>query len=137
MGLVGGGAAGVGLRVGVVGRDLTDQALEAQRYAFTIEHAGSRTIGLLDEDYYLQMLSDGSNVSLHDLNSEDARENRAADAPAVADEMTATLRALWQAIRYIRENNAPITSPEAASESAPGSPPASPPESAQGAKPAD
>jgi len=120
-----------------LGRDLTDQTLAAQRYAFTVEHAGSRTIGLLDEDYYLQMLSDGSNVRLHDLNSEDARQNKLESEKVLADEMTATLSAIWQSIRYIRENNAPKSTPGKPPGMAPGSGPESVPVSASGAKSPD
>ncbi|HEX5635914.1 MAG TPA: LTA synthase family protein, partial [Gammaproteobacteria bacterium] len=53
-----------------LGRDLLDPQYDAHRYAFTIEHSGERVIGLLSDEYYLQMKYDGTNVQLHSLASE-------------------------------------------------------------------
>jgi phosphoglycerol transferase MdoB-like AlkP superfamily enzyme len=94
-----------------LGRDLLDTSLDTQRYAFTIEHGTDRTIGLLSEDYYLVMQSDGSKLRLHDLNSADPRQDSKQQKPDVSSSMQTMLNAIWQSIRYIRENNKPRKQP--------------------------
>lgn len=88
-----------------LGRDLLDTAFDNERYAFTIEHGSNRTIGLLSDEYYMQMQPDGSKKSLHMLNNDDARKNVAGEHPELMDTFTTRLTALWDTIMYIRENN--------------------------------
>lgn len=90
-----------------LGRDLTDAAFDENRYAFTIEHGGGRTIGLLSDDYYLLMRPDGSSKRLHHLNGDDSRTDVSAKEVDVADLMTRKLTAIWNTVRYMRENNKP------------------------------
>ncbi len=90
-----------------IGRDLTDAAFDQDRYAFTIEHGGGRTIGLLSDDYYLLMRPDGSSQRLHHLNGADPRTDVSAKEAEIADLMTQKLTAIWNTVRYMRENNAP------------------------------
>ena len=87
-----------------LGRDLTDRKYDANRYAFTID---SGTIGLISDEYYLLMLPDGSNKKLHQLNSENPRADASAEKPEMADLLTQKLSAIWDTIRYMRENNKP------------------------------
>jgi len=88
-----------------LGRDLTDNIFDENRYAFTIEHGGGRTIGLLSDEYYLLMRPDGSNKKLHYLSSDNPREDVSAEKPEMADLLTQKLSAIWNTIRYMRENN--------------------------------
>ena len=90
-----------------LGRDLTDSQFDDKRYAFTIEHGSDRTIGLLSEDYYLMMQSDGTNPRLHELNSNNPRANVAGQNQELTDSLTEKLTAIWNTIRYMRENNKP------------------------------
>jgi phosphoglycerol transferase MdoB-like AlkP superfamily enzyme len=90
-----------------IGRDLTDSAFDDDRYAFTIEHGSGRTIGLLSDDYYLLMKPDGSNKRLHHLTAEDARTDVSAKEAEIAELMTRKLTAIWNTVRYMRENNKP------------------------------
>ena len=90
-----------------LGRDLTDNIFNENRYAFTIEHGGGRTIGLLSEEYYLLMHPDGSNKKLHHLNSDNPRADASAEKPEMAELLTQKLSAIWNTIRYMRENNKP------------------------------
>ena len=90
-----------------LGRDLTDNTFDGNRYAFTIEHGSDRTIGLLSDDYYLQMQPDGSNQTLHHLNSDQPRENVSDTNKDVTDRLTSKLTSIWNTIRYMRENNKP------------------------------
>lgn len=90
-----------------LGRDLTENKFDKNRYAFTIEHGSGRTIGLISDDYYLLMQPDGGNKRLHHLMSDDSRADVSAEKPEVADLLTQKLTAIWNTIRYMRENNKP------------------------------
>jgi phosphoglycerol transferase MdoB-like AlkP superfamily enzyme len=93
-----------------LGRDLTDESFKDKRYAFTIEHGSDRTIGLLSDEYYLLMQSDGSKLQLHDLDSSNPRNNVSLTDKAVADSMQQKLSAIWDTVLYMRENNKPESS---------------------------
>ncbi len=88
-----------------LGRDLTDNAFNENRYAFTIEHGGGRTIGLLSDEYYLLMRPDGSKKRLHHLTAKNPRANVLSQKNDVTELLTHKLRAIWDTIRYMRENN--------------------------------
>jgi len=90
-----------------LGRDLTDESYNKERYAFTIEHGSDRTIGLLSEEYYLQMQADGSNLRLHDLKSNNPRKDVSNTDKDVAATLRQKLSAIWDTILYMRENNKP------------------------------
>ena len=90
-----------------LGRDLTDSTFDENRYAFTIEHGGGRTIGLISDEYYLLMRPDGSNKKLHHLSSDNPRADASAEKPEMADLLTQKLSAIWNTIQYMRENNNP------------------------------
>jgi len=90
-----------------LGRDLLDSTFKDKHYAFTIEHGTNRTIGLLSDKYYLLMQSDGSKLSLHELKDDNARADISAQKPNITKTMTEKLTAIWNTIRYMRENNKP------------------------------
>jgi len=90
-----------------LGRDLTDERYNNERYAFTIEHGSDRTIGLLSEEYYLLMQPDGSNMRLHDLKSDNPRKDVSNTDKDVAGTFKQKLSAIWDTILYMRENNKP------------------------------
>jgi len=90
-----------------LGRDLTDESYNNERYAFTIEHGSDRTIGLVSDEYYLQMQADGSNLRLHDLNSDNPRDDVSNRDKEVAETLRQKLSAIWNTILYMRENNKP------------------------------
>ncbi len=90
-----------------LGRDLLDSTYEGKRYAFTIEHGTNRTIGLLSDKYYLLMQSDGSKLSLHELKGKNARADISTQNATITKLMTEKLTAIWNTVRYMRENNKP------------------------------
>ena len=53
------------------------------------------------------MQSDGSQLSLHELKDNNARADISAQNPDVTKNMTEKLTAIWNTIRYMRENNKP------------------------------
>jgi len=90
-----------------MGRDLLDERFDENRYAFTIEHAGERVIGLLSDEYYLMMRFDGSDAKLHRLDSENPREDVSAQHPEIAKTLVEYTSAMRDTIQYMRENNKP------------------------------
>jgi phosphoglycerol transferase MdoB-like AlkP superfamily enzyme len=90
-----------------MGRDLLDERFDENRYAFTIEHGGGRTIGLLSDQYYLMMRFDGSDVKLHRLDAENPREDVSAQHPGITKTLAEYTSAMRDTIQYMRENNKP------------------------------
>lgn len=88
-----------------IGRDLLDESFDDKRYAFTIEHGSNRTIGLLSDEYYLQMQADGSKQRLHHLYGEDPRADVSSENTGITEQLSNKLSALWNTILYMRENN--------------------------------
>ena len=93
-----------------LGRDLLDEQFDDQRYAFTIEHHGDRTLGLLSNDFYLKMDYNGGKAVLHDLHSETPREDVSAQHPEIASTLAQLLQAMRSSLQYIREHNPNLTS---------------------------
>jgi len=90
-----------------LGKNLADETVDSDRYAFTIEHGSNRTIGLLSSDYYLLMQADGSNKTLHHLSGNNPRTDISGENTNITDMLTKKLTAIWNTIRYMRENNKP------------------------------
>lgn len=90
-----------------LGRDLTDERHDDTRYAFTIEHGGSRTIGLLSDRYYFMMNFDGSEARLHRLDSDTPREDVSAQHPGITRTLAEYTAAMRDTIQYMRKNNKP------------------------------
>ncbi|WP_455223481.1 LTA synthase family protein [Kaarinaea lacus] len=88
-----------------MGRDLLDERFDNMRYAFTVTHGLGLRIGLLDDKYYFLMNDDGSNKVLHDLHSDNPRDNvitKFADKAQQFEELT---RAIFETTRYMRYHN--------------------------------
>jgi phosphoglycerol transferase MdoB-like AlkP superfamily enzyme len=90
-----------------LGRDLLDEHYDDHRYAFTIEHAGGRVIGLLSDQYYFTMNFDGTDARLHRLDSETPREDVSEQHPELAKTLAEYTAAMRDTIMYMRENNNP------------------------------
>jgi phosphoglycerol transferase MdoB-like AlkP superfamily enzyme len=90
-----------------LGRDLLDERFDKNRYAFTIEHGGGRTIGLLSDEYYFMMNFDGTGMKLHRLDSATPREDVSAQYPEMITRLAEYTAAMRDTIQYMRENNKP------------------------------
>jgi phosphoglycerol transferase MdoB-like AlkP superfamily enzyme len=90
-----------------LGRDLTDDTFSDSRYAFTIEHGGNRTIGILSDEYYLLKQVDTNKQTLHYLNGNNPRDDVSEENRDITELLTEKLMAMWNTIRYMRENNKP------------------------------
>ena len=90
-----------------LGRNLLDKRFDDRRYAFTIEHGGGRTIGLLTDEHYFMMQFDGTGAKLHKLDSETPREDVSEQYPAIMATLFEYTSAMRDTIQYMRENNRP------------------------------
>jgi phosphoglycerol transferase MdoB-like AlkP superfamily enzyme len=90
-----------------LGRDLLDERFDKNRYAFTIEHAGGRTIGLITDEFYFMMNFDGTDMKLHRLDSATPREDVSAQHPEMTTRLAEYTAAMRDTIQYMRENNKP------------------------------
>ena len=90
-----------------LGRDLLDDRYKNNNYAFTIDPNEGRIIGLLSDKYYLQLKVINGKSTFHDLASKNAREDVTQQHSDTAQLYKDKLIALWNTIRYMRENNKP------------------------------
>jgi phosphoglycerol transferase MdoB-like AlkP superfamily enzyme len=88
-----------------MGRDLLDERFDNARYAFTVTHGHGLRIGLLDGRYYFLMNDDGSNKVLHDMRSENPRDNVMTQFAGTAQEFEQLCRAIFETTRYMRYHN--------------------------------
>jgi len=89
-----------------MGRDLLDDRFDSMRYAFTVTHGLGLRIGLLDDKFYFLMNDDGSNKALHDLHSDNPRDNVIDKFADKAQQFEALTRAIFETTRYMRYHNA-------------------------------
>lgn len=98
--------AGVPYRNTTLGRNIYSVD-EAQSYV--IVHGGDRrnrpTIGLRGKEFYLQMLHDGEQVSLHKLGSGNVKEDVQSLYPEKTAEMKELLQGIYHTATYMMYNN--------------------------------
>jgi len=88
-----------------LGRDLLDERFDDRRYAFTITHYSNPEIGLIGPDHYFRMYADGSNRLLLDTTPGQPGTNAIARQPAIAAEMEALTRGIFETAKYLRFHN--------------------------------
>lgn len=88
-----------------LGRDLLNPEFDAQRYAFTITHNNVPEIGVVGDKFYFRMNADGTNKHLHDLASQEARNDSSAAHPQVAQTMQELCTNLFETAKYMRYHN--------------------------------
>ena len=90
-----------------LGRNLLDDSHRKNNYAFTIDPNEGRIIGLLSDKFYLQLKVINGNSTFHDLANNNARVDVTQQHSDTAQLYKDKLIALWNTIRYMRENNKP------------------------------
>jgi phosphoglycerol transferase MdoB-like AlkP superfamily enzyme len=90
-----------------LGRDLLDDGHKKNNYAFTIDPNEGRIIGLLSDKFYLQLKVINGNSTFHDLASSNARVDVTQQYNDTAQLYKNKLIAIWDTVRYMRENNKP------------------------------
>ncbi|WP_428634806.1 hypothetical protein, partial [Sedimenticola sp.] len=88
-----------------LGRDLFNPAFDKDRNAFIISPAATTTIGVVNQDYYYTMPVTAKQGTLHRLNSDEPRQDVSTEQPQQAEKMRELTRALYEAARYISNNN--------------------------------
>lgn len=89
------------------GRDLFDPRYDDNRYAFTILHGPVPLIGLIGQDFYYNVMGDGSSPRLFKLDPRAPIENRLRDYPEITEEMHDLCMGLYESARYVRYYNKP------------------------------
>ena len=98
--------AGIAYKNTTTGRDLLDPRFDKQRYAFIIRgYQPPQTVGVIDDQYYFIMKADGSQKTLHSLNSETPREDVSLQFPDQAAKLEQLTLGLYETIRYMRYHN--------------------------------
>jgi phosphoglycerol transferase MdoB-like AlkP superfamily enzyme len=88
-----------------LGRDLLNPDFDQDRHAFIIAHAANTQIGVVNQDYYYRMPVTGGKGSLHRLDSEEPRRDVSQQHREEAERMRTLTRGLYEAARYITNNN--------------------------------
>lgn len=91
-----------------LGRNLLDENLPGTPYAFKIIPSRPSQIGLIGEEYYFQMLEDGSRKQLHRLHGDSPRDNVIAQHPDIAAQMERMTRAYHETAKYMLYHNKPV-----------------------------
>jgi phosphoglycerol transferase MdoB-like AlkP superfamily enzyme len=88
-----------------LGRDLFNPDFDQDRHAFIIAHAAKTMIGVVNEEYYYRMPITGGKGSLYRLGSEEPRRDVSKQQPEQAEQMRELTQGLYEAARYITNNN--------------------------------
>lgn len=89
-----------------IGRDLFDARFDDSRYALTITRQGTgHQLGLVGEDYYFLVGSNGSSPRLHRIHADHPGENLVEELPAVANQYETQLFAIYETVKFMRYHN--------------------------------
>lgn len=99
------GIAGLPYENRTLGRDLLNWDKPGYALTFGGNRTNNPTIGLLGEKYHLSMYHDGENVRLYPLENASMDNEVSDEKPDVTAERKAMLEGLYQAARYLMQNN--------------------------------
>lgn len=88
-----------------MGRDLFDRSYDDRRYAFTIQHSTPPRIGLIAQDYYFNILSDGTNGGLYAIRSDTPREDLSSVHPQLTKELKSLTFGYYKTAQYMLHHN--------------------------------
>jgi phosphoglycerol transferase MdoB-like AlkP superfamily enzyme len=89
-----------------IGRDLFDARFDDSRYALTLTRQGpGHLLGLIGEDYYFLIASDGDGPRLHRIYANRPSENLIEELPDVADQYQMRLFAIYETVKFMRYHN--------------------------------
>lgn len=99
------GIAGLPYENRTLGRDLLNWDKPGYAMTFGGNRTNNPTIGLLGEQYHLSMYHDGENVLLYPLEDASRKNEVSEEKPEVTADRKAMLEGLYQAARYLMQNN--------------------------------
>jgi phosphoglycerol transferase MdoB-like AlkP superfamily enzyme len=88
------------------GRNLLDERLGEERYAFIIRHGENRIV-IIDDEFYFQVRIDGTGARLFRIFSDDPRQEVSERYPELAAEREAIAFAFYETLNYMRFHNSP------------------------------
>lgn len=88
-----------------LGRNLLDPRYDDQRYAFSIVHYQVPELSLIGDDYLLRMRNDDSKVELHDIHSDNYKQDVSEAHPEITRQMRELTHAIYETARYMRHHN--------------------------------
>lgn len=88
-----------------MGRNIFDERLDKERYAFAIWHTSPPRIGVIGDRYYFRMYADGREKSLFDLQSEDPFMNFKDRFPDKARRMEEITTGIYETTKHMLRNN--------------------------------
>ncbi len=102
------GLASVSYVNSTFGRDLLDPRYDDRRYAFTIKHS-SREVGLVGDEFYFVIKTDGTNMRLHRYDTDNPLENLAEHHPDITAELKPLCLGMYETALWLRYHNSPET----------------------------
>lgn len=96
-----------------LGRNLLDDALPGEHYAFKIMQVTPPRIGLIGAEYYFQMSTDGSQKELHRIHGDNPRDNLITQLPELAAQLESMTRGYHETAKYMLYHNKPVANDEA------------------------
>lgn len=90
-----------------LGRDLLDPQFDSKRYAFIIVHGKGPQIGILNDQFYFTMHSDGSAKTLYQLKSDSPQRNVQEHFPESAAILERLLRGIYETSKYMLSHSCP------------------------------
>ncbi len=99
------GLVGQSYNATTMGRDIFDSRYDNSRYAFTIQHSNPPRIGLITQDYYFNMLADGTRGGLYDIRSETPRDDLSSQYPELREKLQALTLGYYKSAQYMLHHN--------------------------------
>ncbi len=97
--------AGLPYRATALGRDIFDPQYKDKRYAFTVNHSTPLEIGLVSENFWLKMSSEGDNVRLFELDSATPKTNVSVNHTKATEKMKTLTQSIHYTVQYMLHNN--------------------------------
>lgn len=89
-----------------MGRDLFDARFDDNRYALTVTRQGSgQQLGLVGEEYYFLIGTDGGRPRLHRIYADNPAENLIEELPDIANQYQTQLFAIYETVKFMRYHN--------------------------------
>ncbi|MEN8147282.1 MAG: LTA synthase family protein [Campylobacterota bacterium] len=99
------GLAGQEYTATTMGRDMFDTEYDGKRYAFTMAHTTPPLIGMVGQEYYFRMRSDGTNPGLHSIHGDHPLEDVSAEHPQLADKLKELTLSYYHTSQYMAYHN--------------------------------
>ncbi|MBF0264828.1 MAG: LTA synthase family protein [Gammaproteobacteria bacterium] len=97
--------AGQDYTASAMGRDMFDSRYDKSRFAFTILHTNPPQIGMISKDHYFKMLSNGTNMTFHDIHSNKPLEDIKKQFPEQVSLFRDLTLGYYETVQYMLYHN--------------------------------